>query len=577
VLDVLLEPVWHLFRAADRIYWVYLFSAAVIAFFLYMRREHSPKDSLADFVRWCLPKHIWQHQSVRTDLGFFVVNRILFLVCFMPLVALLFPWTNQIVQSAWLSWIHPPNFQAETWVFVFYSLIVFLGLDLIRYFAHYLQHKIDFLWQFHRLHHSAEVLTPLTVYRMHPVDDLLPLVLASVFLAIVHGSFSVWFVDDFTFYTFGLVSLTAIVFYLLGYCLRHSHVWLSYGPKVSRWLISPAQHQIHHSSLDHHRDRNLGFMLAIWDRLFHTLYVPQAQEPLKLGVEGVSSARQFSNPWRCYVEPFQRNSERPWVAGLLFVVLLGGASVSVAIEDGWFGASKPLQLSELTSPEVADLIADGYKRVVVPTGGVEYNGAHLALGKHNRVVSFAALAVAQELGKTLVAPVIDFVPEGQISPPSGHMVHAGTISVRVETFEAILEDVTRSLIQHGFEEVLFIGDSGWNQQPQASVAERLNTEFASSTIQIFHLNDYYAGNDQVSWLEEQGFNQQQVGFHAGLRDSSELLFVDAKQVRMKQLFNSGQTDNVSGVYWKASKTIGEKMLQLKVNAALRQFESLHSH
>ncbi len=569
--DYLLEPLNHLLRASDRIYLVYLFSAMVIAFALYTRRIHDSNSSLGGFFRYCFPKRIWGHPSTFLDIRFFVVNRILFLVVFMPLVLLVFPFINQTVQAFWSSVLSPPNWQASTAVFVLYGALVLVGLDFIRFITHYLQHKIPLLWNFHRLHHSAEVLTPLTVYRMHPVDDLFPLALASVYLALLHGTFSALFVNDFSFATFGLTSLVSILFYLLGYNLRHSHVWLSYGTKVSRWLISPAQHQIHHSSLPQHRDKNMGFMFAIWDRAFGTLYVPENEESLVLGVDDAGTGTTFRSVARCYIEPFRKafSSKRIATAGLVLAVG-ATASASVVMTLPGIDDSQELALNNLTSPEVKQLIEQGYRTVVVPTGGLEYNGAHLTLGKHQSVVGYAAEKVAAKLGNTLVAPVIAYVPEGDIFPPTGHMVHSGTITVRVSTFEALLEDTARSLFQHGIERVLFMGDSGWNQQPQQVVADRLNSEWPDTSRLTLSLTDYYDQNGQMDWLVAQGFTEPQVGFHAGLRDSSELLFVNAQQVRGDELRKSGQKDNVSGSYWKANAEIGQQMIALKVAAAVNQ-------
>ena len=131
-------------------------------------------------------------------------------------------------------------------------------------------------------------------------------------------------------------------------------------------------------------------------------------------------------------------------------------------------------IEKLTSPEIRDAIASGKTTIIVPTGGTEQNGPHMALGKHNVRVASNADAIARRLGNALVAPVVAFTPEGNIDPPSGHMRFAGTISLPDPVFAQLLEYIARSLKQHGFRDIVFIGDSGPNQKPQEDVAKKLN-------------------------------------------------------------------------------------------------------
>jgi len=388
----------------------------------------------------------------------------------------------------------------------------------------------------------------------------------------LHASFSFFFVNDVSFWSLDSVSLAAIVFYLFGYNLRHSHIWLSYGPRWSRWFISPAQHQIHHSRKPEHIDRNMGFMFAVWDRLFGTLYVPVEEEELPLGLEGEPEGN-FATAADCYIRPFRACFRRhPALTAILAFGLMsaGVVSVSQALPTG---RPDSLQLVELTWKEVEKLLADGVRTVIVPTGGVEQNGEHLVLGKHNPVITYAAEQIAAELGDALVAPTIAYVPEGNIDPPDGHMTFPGTISVREETFEALLEDAARSLIQHGFRTVCFVGDSAGNQSSQARVAAKLSGELSGQDVRVLQIGDYYAANGQREWLANQGFGDEEIGSHAGIRDSSELLFVHPEGVRMESLRISGQRRGVSGSYWKSSSEIGRRMLDLKVAAAVRQIQA----
>src|SRR5215510_7349923 len=127
-------------------------------------------------------------------------------------------------------------------------------------------------------------------------------------------------------------------------------------------------------------------------------------------------------------------------------------------------------LEKLTWTEVSDALAAGKTTIIIPTGGTEQNGPHMAIGKHNVRVSANAEVIARRLGNALVAPVIAYVPEGGIDPPTGHMRFPGTISIPDPIFRGVLEYAARSLKQHGFRDIVFIGDSGPNQDGQNAVA-----------------------------------------------------------------------------------------------------------
>ncbi|HEX6259983.1 MAG TPA: creatininase family protein, partial [Woeseiaceae bacterium] len=131
--------------------------------------------------------------------------------------------------------------------------------------------------------------------------------------------------------------------------------------------------------------------------------------------------------------------------------------------------SDSLWIEELTYMEVRDLIREGHTTAIIPTGGVEQNGPFLATGKHNVILRSLCPAIAAELGNALCAPIVPFVPEGNIDPPSGAMHFPGSISVRDETFHALLDDIASSLKQNGFRDIVLLGDSGGNQSGMAAV------------------------------------------------------------------------------------------------------------
>lgn len=159
---------------------------------------------------------------------------------------------------------------------------------------------------------------------------------------------------------------------------------------------------------------------------------------------------------------------------------LGDADEARLALERELAAERPIQalgsvwLEELTWMEVRDALAAGATTIIIPTGGIEQNGPYLALGKHNYVLEQTCEAIARKLGDALCAPILKLVPEGDIDEPSGHMRYPGTISMRQETFRAILTDMAMSLETHGFKDIVFIGDSGGNQDGMEAVAKEMN-------------------------------------------------------------------------------------------------------
>ena len=137
-------------------------------------------------------------------------------------------------------------------------------------------------------------------------------------------------------------------------------------------------------------------------------------------------------------------------------------------------------LEELTWTELRDLVKSGKTTIIVPIGGTEQNGPHMALGKHNRRVHLLSEKIARALGNALVAPVIAYVPEGGVNPPTEHMRFPGTITVPEEAFEKILESAARSFKLAGFRDIVFLGDHGGYQRDEKAVAARLDREWAAT-------------------------------------------------------------------------------------------------
>jgi creatinine amidohydrolase len=217
-------------------------------------------------------------------------------------------------------------------------------------------------------------------------------------------------------------------------------------------------------------------------------------------------------------------------------------------------------LEELTWTELRDLIRSGKTTIILPTGGTEQNGPHMALGKHNVRVKALSEKIARALGNALVAPVLAYVPEGRLSPPTGHMRFPGTITVPDEVFQKVLESAARSFRLHGFRDVVFLGDHGSTQAGQKAVAARLNREWAATPVRVHAVGEYYRASDEEfrRLLRTRGYRDDELGAHAGLTDTSLMLAVDPRLVRTGRL-GSGlrDRDGVDGDPSRASAELGQ--------------------
>ena len=195
--------------------------------------------------------------------------------------------------------------------------------------------------------------------------------------------------------------------------------------------------------------------------------------------------------------------------------------------------------------EVRDAIVAGKTTVIVPTGGTEQNGPHMAIGKHNYLVRYKAGEVARQLGNALVAPVVAYVPEGEIDPPTGHMRFAGTVTTPQDVFVKVLEYAARSFKRHGFLDIALLGDSGGNQAGQQLVTDALNKEWAATNARVHHLSAYYPGRGDA-WVESQGVAAADVGSHAGTHDTSSLMYLNPSMLRFDRMGpGSRETDRAT--------------------------------
>jgi creatinine amidohydrolase/Fe(II)-dependent formamide hydrolase-like protein/sterol desaturase/sphingolipid hydroxylase (fatty acid hydroxylase superfamily) len=588
---LLVSPFLLFFNYSDRICWVYLLSAFTIAFFLYIVHKQDYENAGGGTLDFVSPKHIVFHRSALNDYLYFYTGMLLQVAFIAGLFSSLTYVVSHKVEAGLNEWLadfkglgHGEVGGLAT------SLFLALVADFALFFSHYLQHKIPWLWEFHKVHHTAEVMTPITVYRMHPVDNILAFGMGGLLSGAALGCIHFLMGDQVVLYNVGGTDIILILFYLAGYNLRHSHVWWSWGPMLSRIFISPAQHQIHHSDAPRHFDKNMGFTFAIWDGLFGTLYVPKEKEVLTFGL-GPKENEKFSTFWSLYLMPFINLAQnfkfnmllqpKRYLSVLVFLLVVGPAIYLSHIGNPSVEAPSGVYLEDMTWQEVRDAVKSGSTTAIVPTGGTEQNGPHVILGKHNYIVKYTAGKIAEKLGHALVAPVVTYVPEGTILPPDGHMRFPGTLSVAEATFEAMLESTAESLKQHGFKVIALVGDSGGNQAVQQRVAEKLTSLWRDSGVRVIQVNDYYQNNGQIAYLANQGFSAPQIGGHAGIRDTSELMFVQAAGVRSRFKQDHSSADfsliGADGDASKASPILGRVLLDLKIDAAVKQIRNvLHS-
>ena len=239
-------------------------------------------------------------------------------------------------------------------------------------------------------------------------------------------------------------------------------------------------------------------------------------------------------------------------------------------------ATETVFLEELTWTELRDQIRAGKKTVIVPIGGTEQNGVHMALGKHNIRVRYLSEKIARALGNALVAPVIAYVPEGGLTPPTAHMRFPGTITVPEEAFDRILEYAARSFKLAGFRDIVFLGDHGSYQKDEKAVAVRLNKEWATQAIRVHGIEEYYRASESEfgRLLASKGFREEEVGTHAGLADTSLTLAVDPRLVRTDRLQPG---DGANGDPRRSSAELGQLGVDLIVTRTVDAIRKAISH
>ncbi len=291
-------PFYFLWNPSKRIYIGYIMTSIVLAFYVYKKSKRTQS-----FITYLLPKKIWNSASAKTDyisIFFNAFIKIIFIGPYLILGLYLAFYTNEFLMRQF--GIPDFNFSATNLV-IAYTITLLIFNDFTSYVVHYVQHKIPLLWEFHKTHHSATELNPLTQYRLHPIELIINNARGLLVFGLVAGVFDYLSVDNIDKLTFLGVNIFSFAFLVLGANLRHSHIKLTYFSKLEYLLISPFQHQIHHSNNPKHFDKNMGSKLAIWDWVFGTLVRSKEVGEIQFGL-GLNQDKDYTTFWQNLYKPF---------------------------------------------------------------------------------------------------------------------------------------------------------------------------------------------------------------------------------------------------------------------------------
>jgi sterol desaturase/sphingolipid hydroxylase (fatty acid hydroxylase superfamily) len=293
------------------LYWPYLLTSLGLAVpaFLFFRKELADKlgAGIAGLVRYVAPRRAYLHPSAIVDYQIFLASGLfrglLSWIRAVASISLVSYYVTQWLDDAFGS----PRLELGEWNVIFFTVVYALAADFATFANHAIHHKVPLLWPIHSVHHSAEVLNPLTLYRKHPLYDMIKIVIEAPIVGIVRALVLFVFLGAPSIYLILGINAVYAVYRIVGVNLRHTHIWISYGPILNYVFISPAHHQIHHSARPEHKDKNLGGIFAVWDYLFGTLVIPneEIRRNLVLGI-GMDEPQRHPSLWKAYVEPLQR-------------------------------------------------------------------------------------------------------------------------------------------------------------------------------------------------------------------------------------------------------------------------------
>ncbi len=292
---------------SSRIFALYLLTSALFALFVYLRMRATDRARYGSFVKFLFPASVWRHPSAWLDVRYFFFHQLIghFLLLSVGIASSVATFQlltglgsyDQATASATLTGWKGAALASG------FMIVSFVLSDFIGFLMHYLQHKVPFLWQFHKVHHSAEVMHPLSNFREHPMDNLVYMVTiglgyGAVTAASVHV---VGYIPAIPLLMGAPVLM--FLFNVTGYNLRHSHVWLRWPGVWSKVFPSPAHHHVHHSCHPDHLDKNFAFMLPVWDVIFGCYVMPEDNRDVKFGVTEKDKGHELNSCMKLYFVP----------------------------------------------------------------------------------------------------------------------------------------------------------------------------------------------------------------------------------------------------------------------------------
>jgi len=285
-----------------------LFAALLVAaaFITWRRMQRNRPVRAGTLMRGLFPAWLVRHASLHADISYFTFNVFVYGIIF-GWAVLSYKFLSGIVVDALTSTFGamPPTSWPDLLARATITLTLFLAYEFGYWVDHYLKHRVPALWELHKVHHSANVLTPLTLFRIHPLDGLIFSNILALTLGLTNGVAAYLFGKPVALFSMDDANIILVLFVHIYVHLQHTHLWIAFTGLAGRIFLSPAHHQIHHSNNPLHFDKNLGSCLAIWDWLFGTLHVPAKEpEPLVFGVKvGEADMHSFSE---LAVAPMQR-------------------------------------------------------------------------------------------------------------------------------------------------------------------------------------------------------------------------------------------------------------------------------
>ncbi|MEH6570316.1 MAG: sterol desaturase family protein [Halioglobus sp.] len=282
----------------------------LIAIFIWFKRKGSGSkgadghERKSGFLQFLFPRDIYTHPSARVDLWLWITERILHPALGIGLFVAIGPATEQaVIGGLETVFGSTPMFTPNIAWMLLYSLVTLLCYDFVFFLTHFTMHKVPALWAIHKVHHSAEVLTPLTRYREHFIAAPIWAAGGAFSYGFAAGIFAYLFNGDIVEATILNVSAFALLFGFNG-AFRHYHVQFHYPRWLAKWLHSPVMHHVHHSYLEQHWDKNFAAVTSIWDRLFGCLYIPAKDEYTPWGISS-NNEKENRTYWQNMIGPFR--------------------------------------------------------------------------------------------------------------------------------------------------------------------------------------------------------------------------------------------------------------------------------